>query len=360
MKQMSVKKYAVAQSTRLKGIAILLMIFHHCFRNKKTYIGQHVSFFPLNETIVNNLSNMSKLCVSIFVFISGYGLYLGYKKNKESATRWVAKREIKLLSGYWIIFLITIIVGQFIDQKTQIFYFKKGIISGIAKLFVEFFGLTNLFGMKFYNNTWWYMSAAVVYVAMIPLIVKFKDNLLLLLAWVVILPRLFNIGYLSGTGAYSFMAPLILGAIFAEYDLMNRFVNWGNGSLKIKMLKFIAEISLLIMSYYAYKELSTDVYWEYHMAVYPIIAIVFFVEFIVDIPLVGKLLEFFGKHSANIFMIHSLIRWYWFYDFTYSFGNFIVIGAVLFVISLMVSIVLEAIKKLIGYDKMIDKLVKLI
>ena len=58
----------------------------------------------------------------------------------------------------------------------------------------------------------------------------------------------------------------------------------------------------------------------------------------------------------NIFLIHTFIREYYLGDFIYSFENWIEIVAILFIISLAISIVLELFKKLIRYDKLIKKL----
>jgi hypothetical protein len=42
------------KSLELKGIAIILMLFHHCFRLKKIYDGYVVSFYPFRETSIVN------------------------------------------------------------------------------------------------------------------------------------------------------------------------------------------------------------------------------------------------------------------------------------------------------------------
>ena len=81
-------------------------------------------------------------------------------------------------------------------------------------------------------------------------------------------------------------------------------------------------------------------------------------EFVVSIPGIRQILMFFGKHSMNIFLLHTFIRHYWFPEFTYSFRYFALISLVLFAVSLGASIVIEGIKKLIGYDKLLNFVVK--
>ena len=60
-------------SEKIKGIAILLMIAHHLFM-----VGSGKNFIPLNSWIPVELffSVTGKICVGLFAFVSGYGLFL--------------------------------------------------------------------------------------------------------------------------------------------------------------------------------------------------------------------------------------------------------------------------------------------
>lgn len=94
-------------SAALKGIAILLMIFHHCFLDPSRFAGHIVSFAPFSQSAIVSLSYFSKICVGIFAFISGYGLYLSAVKQPRSAkavSGWTVSRLIKTMSGYWLLY----------------------------------------------------------------------------------------------------------------------------------------------------------------------------------------------------------------------------------------------------------------
>lgn len=65
-------------SLALKGIAITLMMIHHNFRNTSLFSSYNVSFYPFNDQSVVSFAYACKICVSMFAFISGYGLYLSY------------------------------------------------------------------------------------------------------------------------------------------------------------------------------------------------------------------------------------------------------------------------------------------
>ena len=66
-------------------------------------------------------------------------------------------------------------------------------------------------------------------------------------------------------------------------------------------------------------------------------------------------MRFIGKYSMNIFLIHTFIYYYWFSDFIYAFRYDWCIVAALLVTSLVVSYVIEGFKRLLKYNKLIDK-----
>ena len=83
-------------------------------------------------------------------------------------------------------------------------------------------------------------------------------------------------------------------------------------------------------------------------------------NFILNGKWIVKGLGFLGKHSMNIFLIHSFYRDVFFHEFTYSFYYAWLDYIVLMAISLVTSIVLEWFKKLIRYEKFIDWVKRLV
>ncbi len=66
-----------------KGIAILLLIFHHLFRSEEAIIPHDMCFFVLPHNIVPGIASCARVCVYMFVFLSAYGLMYKYSHLPE-------------------------------------------------------------------------------------------------------------------------------------------------------------------------------------------------------------------------------------------------------------------------------------
>ena len=67
----------------IKGIAILFLMFHHCFLSGDRYRNLQVVFSPFSESIVNYIAAFLKICVPIFVFLTAYGITISLKKQYQ-------------------------------------------------------------------------------------------------------------------------------------------------------------------------------------------------------------------------------------------------------------------------------------
>ena len=65
-------------SLRLKGVAMLMMLFHHLYCDVSRFDGYVIDFAPFGQDAVVGVAFFFKLCVSIFAFVSGYGLLMSY------------------------------------------------------------------------------------------------------------------------------------------------------------------------------------------------------------------------------------------------------------------------------------------
>lgn len=93
-------------SFAIKGLAIILMLFHHLYCTADRFNGFEIDFTPFSQTFVVNVAFLFKVCVSLFAFITGYGLLksiAGQNFNRKDIVKWNTTRLIKTLSGFWFI-----------------------------------------------------------------------------------------------------------------------------------------------------------------------------------------------------------------------------------------------------------------
>ena len=101
----------------LKGIALLLLLLHHLFFIQNG-LYDDIHLYE-NHFLVNELGKFGKLCVAIFVFLSGYGLTIQTNKNHEFELREFYKRRFtKLYLNYWLIWIIFVPIGILFFHRT--------------------------------------------------------------------------------------------------------------------------------------------------------------------------------------------------------------------------------------------------
>ena len=126
------------KTEHLKGIAFLLLMWHHLFG--VGYVSGWRSVIPGMEDITYIAGQAGKIGLALFLFCSGYGLYKTYI-SKESAVRgFVLKRLAKTLIPYWIVMIIAIIylacAGKF--KPEYLFMNLFAFIHSDSNLYVSF------------------------------------------------------------------------------------------------------------------------------------------------------------------------------------------------------------------------------
>ncbi len=357
--------FSKRQSLCLKGFAIILLMCIHCFGDVKRFAGYEFNFWPIGQDLFVDLAYYCKICVSIFAFISGYGLYLSVRNKADNVidtNKWLVSRIIKTLNGFWFIYIISFVLLLKIPDSPIEKYFTKGIVRGGVYVVLDFLGISHLFTTTTINASWWYMSAAIVFILVMPLLVKAVNKFGWLLSFVliVVIPRvLFNGESFGAMGIYTFILPVFLGALFAQYNLFEKINN-------IKLLKnkalneivlFLGLVLAILVSIYVWIRVSYEKIWEYHYGFAPLLVIIFCNKYLFNgnnfiSRFLCVIFSFLGKHSMNMFVFHSFIRVNLLNEFVYSFKYPIVTIVVLTLLSLVASIIFELIKKLIRYNKL--------
>ncbi len=347
-------KFDIRQTNIAKGIALLLLLWHHLFYNNPTRYDWYTSLFYIGDKPVEAfLADFFLVCVSIFLFLSGYGIFKSYESYlKRNTTNelgfkgnvtFVKNRLIKLLSSYYVIYIIFVPMGLFFGRSFITIYGGDPL-----KYLADMFGLSYLFyGYSFtMNATWWYMSIIIVYTILYPLLhkaCKYSGIILLLFS------VLISIIPLNMRQLQLYIAPFVLGMSFADSNGFE-YLDKKLGSISKKVIFSI--IILAIAVSFRYLVFKQERYF-YFLFAFSIVLISYF--FISKIPFINKILEEIGKKSGKIFMMHTFIYLFYFSDFIYGFKYSVIIYIVLLVVCYLIALALDWLMKITRYNKLIDK-----
>lgn len=367
-------KFTKEHTMQMKGIAIIILLFHHCFLNAQRWAtvpyeklattkgwGYYpISFAPFSSHTIQYLASFSKICVAMFVFMTGYGMWVSYESQKKKTTmsNYIKKRMVTLMTGFLIIFVVTEILaiptGRFIEVYGHDF-------RSVVYMIIDALGLAKLLGTPLFCLTWWYMSLAIVLIMIFPFVHSIMEKY----QWVVvvasiIVPRACGFG--QSTDLFRYLLAYTLGMYFAQHDLLARikekFMEQNVAGKLLSLIVSLIGLAVIIKcrqnAWIGWKYLD---FWDGFAAMY---VIVISYIYILNGKWIVKGLGFLGKHSMNIFLIHSFYRDVFFHEFTYSFYYASLDYIVLMAISVVTSIVLEWFKKLIRYEKFIDWVKRLV
>lgn len=152
-----------------KLIAILIMILHHLFGFTNRILPQHM-YQSLHmyegQPIEAVLCASFKICVALFLFLSGYGTYISVRK-KKNISQAIAGKIKGLLVFVWQAMLIFVPLDYFlgvtkvnIASTWNIQYDLKSII-------------LSMLGFEKYNGEWWFVMPYLVLLMMTPLLLRF-------------------------------------------------------------------------------------------------------------------------------------------------------------------------------------------
>lgn len=359
--------FSKEDSIALKGLAIIMLVLFHTFGETSRFEGFPIDFSPFAQNTVVDVAHLCRICVSIFAFITGFGLLRSVARAAEnnSIREWVVRRLIKTLSGFWFVFVICNIVSFLIDRRPVEVYFSQTTTAGVFYVINDFLGLANILNTPTLCSTWWYMSAAVVFIFLIPLVYVVKNKLgyLPIVVVLIVLPRTMQVGYPGGMNLYTFILPMVIGMAFADYDLFARIdMLHVKNDLLTYICRCIVFGSLVIFAFYIQQShYDRLVAWELYFGLIPLFFILFFVFCVIQIPMLRRMLMFLGVHSMTIFLTHTFIRSIYLQDLVYgTFDNWILIFLLVFILSLALAVLLDMLKKVLRYDRLIRNLIDLV
>lgn len=338
---------SLSDTNALKGIALILLLCHHLFYIQDGSYNDILVFgkYPL----VQEFGLACKVCVAIFVFLSGYGLAMKYSHTLLNIREFYATRFTKLMMGYWFVWLLFIPVGiLFFDRTPEVVYHNHI----VWKFLADFLGLAYNFGFYGFNPTWWFMSCILVLYLLFPLLFKLCRRYWLFLLVISVGITWIPLYVFNPIKYYLFT--FLIGIICVQKGLFDRLFCMAK---PVFVRNLLGGGKLLIISIVLF---TIRRLFPYPLFFDSILTLLFVMSYL-KLTHSGKLtkwLEFLGRHSMNIFLFHTFIFLYYFHDIVYCSGNPFLIFLTLLCSCLAISMGMEYLKKAIRFDVFCKQLIR--
>lgn len=336
----------------IKGLGILLMLIHHLFAfNNRISNVEYISIINTNGTLTLEyyIAVFARICVPIYLFVGGYGLYYKYSnesKNKKEEYNSICKRIVQLLKVYWVVFII---------------FIPMGIVLGKIKIdFIEL--IKNIFTLSYsYNAEWWFLNTYILLLLLFPLIKRIiaiaNDRqiiMVLLISYVV--------SILSGkilsydiipvyTVTRLFMQVIaqqtifIMGCIFCKLRLFDKLHKMLESKKLNNMFVNICVMAIVII--------IRTITFKIDIILLPIF--IYSALIIINGLSLNKLFKYLGDHSTNLWLTHSFFCYYYFQKITFMPMYSILIIIWLLLLCLISSYLINLILYLISRISLISK-----
>ena len=333
------------QETQIvKAFAIVLMLIHHLFLD-------HPEF----GLIPHSLAIAGKVCVALFVFLSGYGIAVTFPKNisghlsvTKATLLFLGKRLVKFFLNYWVVFFIAIPIG--------VLCFNRSLESAYGNTNVHICFIRDVFGLQgfnSYNITWWFNRLIIVLWLLFPILYWAMMSKIVSLSFLVFLfinpGDILYVFELAAKGLSIYIFPFCIGIFAALHsERINKILNIVPSRV-VLYGSFIATFCLFLLR--GVPLASSFSYFR----VDPFLTVALVLA-IVSACRVTKLrfamLQYVGRHSMNMYLTHTFILGYFFSEYIYGLKNPVLMFIAVFGASLFVSVVLEFIKRQSGFYRL--------
>lgn len=331
-----------AETQIVKAFAIAAMLIHHLFYEHPEY-----------GMITHSVGIAGKICVALFVFLSGYGMATTFPKNicgclntVKAFFFFLGKRYAKFFLNYWVVFFVTVPIGIFCFGRTLETAYGEN--ANILVCFIK--DMLGQQGFDSYNITWWFNELILALWLLFPLFYYAMKNGF----WAVGILFFFFIN--PGDILYVFelianclsiyALPFCLGIAMALHlERINKILNMVPlrvvlyGSITATFCLFFLRGVPLVPSFSYFR-------------VDPFLTVALVLA-VISTCRATKLkftpLQYVGKHSMNMYLTHTYILGYFFGEYVFELKFPIVMFVIVFAASLLVSIAFETVKGKVGF-----------
>ncbi len=319
-------KFSREDTKALKGIAVVMMLFHHLAAFADRYPKGFEGFNSLWEGFVTegylgNLATNVRLCVAVFFFLGGYGMY----KRMESGKYSLLDSVIGLFKRYWKVFVIFVPIAFIFFRRSgdDICYLCTRYDVQDMKTLITVV-ISNFFAMSdSINSEWWFIQTyiCVMFMGTFYCIATKKNKYFVVELFIVfmidILTRSFfpalqsfgNFNILENNFYYKRLLELVnpapcffAGITFAKFDAIVK--------LKEQLSKIPCSTIVSLIAVFAVMWCRGFVLGDLFDIVYVIAFTALVSKFFDGVKPVKKIFGYIGSHSTNIWLIHSFYCYY--------------------------------------------------
>ena len=209
-----VERFDKEKSNVLKGVAILLLLFHHLFLEKERLIVNGVVLWEDLYDRIHPIIVAARICVWIFVFISAYGLSIKYESGNKNVGQFIAGCWLNLMKQWWIVLIaLSILYQLFVGNLLEHYEYS------LQLWILDVFEWHDLFGKPRILGNWYFCFAQLI-ILFIPVLCKFCRKFgPFSIIMLYVLSLFMGDGIVStGGGAYWQYIPTVIGGVVAAQN----------------------------------------------------------------------------------------------------------------------------------------------
>lgn len=314
-------KFLSRKDTKIiKGIAIVLMLIHHLWGfSYRLYGGELKSIITVFDyPLPLVLGAFGRICVSLFMFLGGYGMYVSNYGKKFD----LVGKVKSLYVGLWKVFVIFIPIGFLFFSNQGVYADSPEICSVFSdrstlKLFMNFVGLE-----YDYNAEWWFFASYLFAILTFPLVRRLIEkksaavNIFLVIVGTILIARPIptlayneSLGVMNDIFIYGRLACLNrftgsfwMGMVCANNGLLDRlYEGLKDKNLSNPIIDVLGWIVLILLR----GQLDDTV----DLFMVPLL-IVLSMDLLRRCKLIPNIFEKLGIESENMWLIHSFFCYY--------------------------------------------------
>ncbi|MDE5569440.1 MAG: acyltransferase [Ruminococcus sp.] len=310
----------------LKGIAVVMMLLHHLAGFSNRYPVGFEGFKSLwegfiTEGYLENLAANVRICVSVFFFLGGYGMY----KRMESGKGSLLDSIIGLFKSYWKVFVIFVPIAFIFFRRSGdgicylcTRYDVQDLKTIITVVTANFFAMSDSI-----NSEWWFIQTYIcaMFLGTIYCIVTKKNKYFVVELFIIFMidvfirsffPALESLDEFNRLASNFFYDKLLTienrtpcffaGITFAKFDAVVK--------IKKKLSEIPCSTLVSFIAVFAVMWCRGFVLGELFDIVYVISFTVLVSKFFDGVKPVKKIFGYIGKHNTNIWLIHTFFCYY--------------------------------------------------